>query len=166
MTAHSYAPATDSFSEQQRRIVEENLRKTVLVHASDIRHDADRFQFRAHPDDAGVRPEDRIEGEFDPLLHGGTLLIYEQKDGKLFVVDGHHRLELAHRSCTDVIFSARVLRERDGVSAEDAKILGAYLNLAKEFSRPGAEPGESALREAAEVFHAVHGGHVHEELLP
>lgn len=87
--------------------------------------DPDRFQFKAGGDKKGV--VDPLGGEFDPMA-AGIVTLWEDKSGKLYAVNGHHRTAFAQEKSAPAL-NAYVLRERDGVTAEQARALGAELNI-------------------------------------
>ena len=58
----------------------------------------------------------------------GPLTVWEAKDGQRYVMNGHHRLELAKRTNTPDV-AVKVFREVDGVSPEKARALGVLQNL-------------------------------------
>ena len=62
--------------------------------------------------------------------HGtaGALTIWETKDGKRWVVNGHHRRELAIRTGETEI-PVKVYREADGITFNEARTIGALQNL-------------------------------------
>ena len=76
---------------------------------------------------------------------GGAMLVHERKDGSVYVVNGHQRLELAKRTGTPEV-EVRVLREADGVSVEDARDIGAMANIAE--GRVAPEEAAQVLKEA------------------
>lgn len=99
---------------------------------------ADLMQFKRSDDTgAGTNAQDRIQSAYDPLKAGVTLL-WEPSDAaahdldggqRFIVVNGHHRHNLRERkSVAD--FPAQILRETDGVSAVDARRIGAEINIA------------------------------------
>lgn len=99
----------------------------------ELKVDAKRFQFKEGGDDAGVT--DRLKGvkKWDPTKAGQTL-VWEDKDGNFFIADGHQRHGLATRMAAegqDVRIPAYVLREADGISAEEARVLAAAKNIAE-----------------------------------
>ena len=89
----------------------------------EINVDARKFQFKGG-DEQGVT--ERLAGvkEFDPGL-AGVGLVYEDKNGKRYMVDGHQRLALAKRAIKagqkDVTMPVRIIRETDGFTSQDAK---------------------------------------------
>lgn len=100
---------------------------------SELKVDAKRFQFKDGGDDAGVT--DRLKGvkKWDPIKSGVTL-VWEDLEGNFFIADGHQRHGLASRlekEGQDPKIRAVVLREADGVSAEDARAIAAAKNIAE-----------------------------------
>jgi hypothetical protein len=98
-----------------------------------IKVDAETFQFKAGGDVEGVT--DRLQGvtQWDPIS-ANTGIVYEKANGETFIVDGHQRLALAKRiTATDptqkIDFIAFPLREVDGVSVEEARVIAAMKNI-------------------------------------
>jgi hypothetical protein len=100
------------------------------VKASDVLVDADRFQFKSGGDAQGVT--ERLNGveEWDPAL-AGRVMLWEGNDGRLFAADGHQRVGLAKRISGDIPLDAVILREADGISADEARTLAALKNVAE-----------------------------------
>lgn len=99
----------------------------------ELKVDAKRFQFKEGGDAAGVT--DRLKGvkKWDPTKAGQTL-VWESKEGEFFIADGHQRHGLATKMAAEgqnVTIPAYVLREADGITAEDARILAAAKNIAE-----------------------------------
>lgn len=99
----------------------------------DIKVDAETFQFKAGGNAEGVT--DRLQGvtQWDPIS-ANTGIVYEKANGETFIVDGHQRLALAKRITeTDpaqkIEFIAFPLREMDGVSVEEARVIAAMKNI-------------------------------------
>lgn len=96
------------------------------------------MQFKASDAPAtGTNKEDRISGEWD-RLKAGNLLLWEPKNpaehglgkGERYVVaNGHHRLEKG-KELNVPSFSSQILREVDGVSAQEARRTAAEINIA------------------------------------
>ncbi|MBO7685241.1 MAG: hypothetical protein J6V72_02585 [Kiritimatiellae bacterium] len=82
----------------------------------------------------GANPE---TGEVEPLtgepydLVSNPIVVMEFKDGKKVVVTGRHRLALYKRSGRKTI-AARVIREADGWTVDDAKAIDAIGNIIDE----------------------------------
>lgn len=161
---------------QQLPLAEPPAPKLATVPVSRLILDPERFQFRRGGGKEGVRERERIQGAWNPLLHGGTLLLYEDapkasgQPGALYVVDGFHRTEFAKRCEAQgqkgIEFPAHILRAADGITPEDARIIGAYLNMAKEFRDPDAPHNEQQLIDAASAFHSARRHGVKKSLLP
>ena len=98
-----------------------------------IKVDAETFQFKAGGDIEGVT--ERLQGvtQWDPIS-ANTGIVYEKANGETFIVDGHQRLALAKRlTATDptqkIDFIAFPLREIDGISVEEARVIAAMKNI-------------------------------------
>ncbi len=80
-----------------------------------------------------VDPENAVTGQFkdveayDPVT-AGVLTVWQTKAGGLFVVNGHHRLELAKRTGTEDV-DVWIMREEDGISEAKARAIGALQNI-------------------------------------
>jgi hypothetical protein len=126
---------------------------------NDILVDADRFQFKSGGDAAGVT--DRLRGvtEWNPM-YSGRAIMWEDHAGQVFVADGHQRVGLAKRleaqGHPPINVDGIVLREADGVSAEDARVYAALKNIAE---------GTGTAVDAAKVVRDA-GAHVLEHLPP
>lgn len=134
----------------------------LLLDPNTIQVDADTYQFRGGGDAKGVTANHELTAtEWNPILHGDPLIVHERLDGTMFVADGHHRLDLAKtlneqgRGPGQV--AAYVLREKDGYSAKDVRLIAAYKNFAQE---------PTPLLEVARVFQEVRDPQVHQEWLP
>ena len=97
--------------------------------------DAKAFQFKEGGDEFGVTERLKDVKTWDPVK-AGTVVVYEQADGKLFIADGHQRLGLAKRIKSqdpkqDVFLLGSVLREKDGISKDQAMVVAAMKNIAE-----------------------------------
>jgi hypothetical protein len=99
----------------------------------DIKVDAETFQFKAGGNAEGVT--DRLQGvtQWDPIS-ANTGIVYEKANGETFIVDGHQRLALAKRitesdPAQKIDFIAFPLREMDGISIEEARVIAAMKNI-------------------------------------
>jgi len=97
--------------------------------------DAKAFQFKEGGDEFGVTERLKDVKKWDPVK-AGTVVVYEQADGKFFIADGHQRLGLAKRiksqdPSQDVFLLGSVLREKDGISREQAMVVAAMKNIAE-----------------------------------
>lgn len=119
--------------------------------------DAEAYQFKSGGDGAGVTA--RLQGveEWSPES-AGIILVHERFDGRFFIADGHQRLALANRLAAegrDVMLMARLLRESDGISIQDARAIAALKNL-REGSGDLVDAAQ-VLRDAPERFRAEEG---------
>lgn len=119
-------------------------------HPSEIGVDAELMQFKSGGDQFGVT--ERLQGvrQWDPMS-AGTVTVWEGLDGRRLIADGHQRLGLAKRILAadpsqGIRMNAFVLREADGVSATDARVATALMNI-----RQGTGSGV----DAAKVFRDV-----------
>lgn len=102
--------------------------------------DAGAYQFKAGGDEAGVT--DRLAGvkRWDPV-RAGLAIVHERMDGTRYIADGHQRLGLAQRiAATDPaqkpMLTGFLLREADGVTLEDARVIAALKNIAEGTGSP------------------------------
>lgn len=98
------------------------------VNIKDLKLDPERFQFKLD-----VNPKtgvtDVFEGtKFNPELAGDLLLWRDPADGNDYVVNGHHRFQLAKKSGYEGNFNVKYA---DVKTAEEAKVEGAIVNIAE-----------------------------------
>jgi hypothetical protein len=95
----------------------------------DVTTNAALMQYKSGGDEAGVT--DALKGveQWNPLL-SQQILVWEPNEGGRIVVDGHQRVGLAKRLGGDIELPAIVVREADGITAEQARVLGALRNIA------------------------------------
>lgn len=105
------------------------------VPARDALIDAKRFQFKEGGDEYGVT--ERLQGvtEWDDVK-AGTVIFWEDVDGKIFVADGHQRAGLAKRimdqdPSQEINLVGYKLREVDDISSEKARVIAATANIAQ-----------------------------------
>ena len=154
------APRAKAPAVESGRLVER-----VPVENLDI--DPKTFQIKGGTDSlTGVTK--KLEGTeaWDPVA-GGVLMVWERADGRRFVVDGHHRFQLAKAKGVKDI-PAVVLRESEGVSPGEARVEGAMANIrsgtidpldaavvireggysAEDLVKAGVPPRSAAMRDA------------------
>ncbi len=101
----------------------------VTLPTEKIGVDPKKFQFKLGAKLAGgVTSALKDVEAFDPVK-GGQILVWQDKAGKYFVVDGHHRVALAKKTGAENL-ETWVIREADGWTAADARATGALRNLA------------------------------------
>lgn len=107
---------------------------------SDIHIDPARFQFKQD----GIDPKRGVDGSLDGLpwneTAAGTLLVWrDPEDNKVYVINGHHRLDRAKQlGVKDV--SVRFI---DAKNAHDALVQGAITNI---------QEGKGSALDAAKIF--------------
>lgn len=104
-----------------------------LFNPDELKVDAQRFQFKEGGDSFGVT--ERLKGvqTWDPTK-SGVSLVWQDKDGNYFVADGHQRVGLAKRlkgEGQNPKIRALVLKEADGITAEQARTYAAAKNIAE-----------------------------------
>ncbi len=101
----------------------------ITLATKDIGVDPERFQFKLGAKlTGGVTEALKDVEKFDPVK-GGQILVWQDKAGKFFVVDGHHRVALAKKTNAPSL-ETWVLKESEGITAGTARAEGALRNLA------------------------------------
>jgi len=139
-----------------------SVQQPVLLDPAVIETNPEMYQFRFGSDKNGVTRGGRYRCDaWDPAMHGAPLLLHERLDGRMFVADGHHRLDLAKRLNSEGRgpgkVAVNILREADGYTALDAKIIAAYKNIEHGYTDPV---------EAAYVLKDAESSNVNKHLLP
>lgn len=155
------------FAQLQERVkIEENMREItdglVMIKPSAIRANGTSKQFRAGADAKGVTETGRAhDTEWSAWKHGDHVIVYQHKNGELDIVDGHHRLDLAQRlekqGKGPGWLTAKIIREEDGYTEKDAKVIGWIANAAM---------GHASVIESARMIKEMQSPEVHKELLP
>jgi Histidine phosphatase superfamily (branch 1) len=109
------------------------------VPTSDIQVDAPRFQFKRNVGQGGAGEELREVTKYDPEKAGVTAVWRDPANGKTYVVNGHHRVELAQRTQ----YPQMLVRYLDAATAQEARLKGALINIAE---------GRGESTDAAKVF--------------
>ena len=155
------------FEPLRRRVhIEEQIREVtdglVAIRPEAIEADPAIFQFRKNGDAQGVTAAARItRTEWNPLLDAEPLTVYQYANGRTVVGDGHHRLshlrELAAQGKAPEWVAAKIIREEDGYTPQDARIICAMVNM---------QHGHAGVAESARVLQEAKAPGVHRELLP
>ena len=140
-------PDTDILDE----VVETDVTSIERVNPNDIKVDPKRFQFKQDVDPKTGAGKGLDIEKWDENL-AGVVIIWEDKNGDRYIVNGHHRLQKAKELGVDGLY-ARILREEDGISDKDARLIGAKVNIAE---------GHGSLVDAAKLFRE--GGYTLEQL--
>lgn len=109
------------------------------IPTSEIQVDAPRFQFKANVGQGGAGEELRGVTKWDPEKAGITAVWRDPEDGKTYIVNGHHRMELAQR----LNVPEMTVRYLTAGNAQEARLKGALINIAE---------GRGESTDAARVF--------------
>lgn len=107
---------------------EPEAKHVYTVDPKSLNVDPERFQYKVSGIKAGgVTDELKGTGTYNPEL-GGTLLVWrDPANGKDYVINGHHRHELASRTGADAVN----VRYIDAADAKEARAKGALANIAE-----------------------------------
>lgn len=97
----------------------------------EIEFDAKTFQYKTDGDARGVSDKLKNITEWDQPS-AGTVLVFEFRDGRKAIVDGHQRLGLAKRlkkTGQKPKLLSHIFKEADGHTPEDALLSGLMINL-------------------------------------
>ena len=109
------------------------------VPTSSLHVDPTRFQFKRNVGQGGAGEEFREVGHWDPEKAGVVSVWRDPADGKDYVVNGHHRYEMATRLGAPEM----TVRYLDAPNAAEARTKGALINIAE---------GRGESTDAAKVF--------------
>jgi hypothetical protein len=109
-------------------------KKTTQLHRSEIHTDPSRFQFKGKAiGKGGVTEEMKDIEEYDPDSAGTLAVWKDPKNGKTYVVNGHHRLERANALNYEGGMTSRYL---DAKTAKEARTKGALINIREGKGEP------------------------------
>ncbi len=89
--------------------------------------DPTRFQFKLNTNEAGVTDELKDVKTFNPDFAGVVSVWQDPANGKTYVVNGHHRHELAERTGHPDL----AVRYVEAATAKEARAIGALVNIAE-----------------------------------
>lgn len=113
-----------------------------LVPTADLKTDPSRFQYKGGTNEEGVTNALKDQNKYDPNK-GGVLLVWKDPaNGFTYVINGHHRFELAQRAGEPNV----LVRAIDAADAEEAKVIGAETNISE---------GHGSIVDAARYFKAA-----------
>ena len=98
----------------------------IPIDALSLSKDVPNFKEDADPTTGVVRGEE-LQGEYI-RLPSNPIIVWERKDGRLEVITGRHRLDLARRNGEKTI-PAQIVRENDGFTLAMALTLDAESNI-------------------------------------
>lgn len=105
--------------------------KITSFKPDELETDAKTFQYKSDTDENGISERLKDVMEFEPL-YAGQVMVYETKEGKKYIVDGHQRLGLAKRSnASNVELSGFIYKESDGYTPQDLRIMAAKKNISE-----------------------------------
>jgi GGDEF domain-containing protein len=117
----------------------------ALVPVADLNADPSRFQYKGGTDEQGVTNALKQQTKYDSNK-GGVLLVWrDPANGNVYVVNGHHRFELAKRAGEENVL-VKMIDPADAPTAEDAKVVGAETNISE---------GHGSIVDAARFFKAA-----------
>lgn len=113
---------------------------THMFDPTKIEADPKRFQFREGGDEFGVTGVLASVTQWR-RERANQIIVWRDKSGKDFVVDGHQRLGLAKKLLaegreTDIQIPGVLLREEDGIDAEKAMEIASLKNIAEGTASP------------------------------
>jgi len=122
----------------------------TLLRPDEMEADPARFQYKVSGiGDEGVTEELKEIERFRPEFAGQLLVWHDPKDGKTYVVNGHHRFELARRSGYDQPLPVYLIDVKDergaraqGALANIAEGRGTAIDAAKFFRESDMTPDE------------------------
>ena len=124
---------------ESRRLEDLSRFPVRRVETGKIKTDVPNLQFKLDVNAEGIQKP--LKGEYNELA-AGNLLLWESKNGELFVANGHHRLAHAKASGQETV-NAQVLREQDGYTISDARKVAAETNILE---------GKGTIYDQAEYF--------------
>lgn len=101
--------------------------RVVSMKVADLSRDPARFQYKQDVNDKGVTRHLGSVEKFNPDLAGAIGVWKDPVDSKTYVVNGHHRYELAERTGADRMDVHFI----DAKTADEAKAHGALANIAE-----------------------------------
>lgn len=101
--------------------------KVYRMPTGEIHADPERFQFKLNVDKSGVTEELKGVRKFNPVMAGVIHVWKDPADGRTYVVNGHHRLELAKRLKHPNLNVMYV----NAPDHKQARAIGAQVNIAE-----------------------------------
>lgn len=101
--------------------------RVVSMKVADLSRDPARFQYKQDVNEKGVTRHLGSVEKFNPDLAGAIGVWKDPADSKTYVVNGHHRYELAERTGADRMDVHFI----DAKTADEAKAHGALANIAE-----------------------------------
>lgn len=127
LPAGNIAGAPGSVARRSAPEVVQEPSSVATIPTSDVHADPVRFQFKSNVGQGGVSDEFRDVTTFDPKKSGILSVWNDPEDSKTYVVNGHHRLEMAQRLQAPEV----TVRYLDAQDAKEARTQGALINIAE-----------------------------------
>jgi hypothetical protein len=140
---HDLAEASKAWKQQFKKEgrIPEGFEGIEALDPKTIGTDPESFQFRPECGPTGVCAGQEIKGPYD-YGRAGIALIYEERGGDRFIVDGHHRLDYAKKHPEEnITLYTETMFEKEGWSKPMARAIGAMKNL---------QEGSTTVQEVAE----------------
>lgn len=155
--------ATNIIHKYEQRKASAGDEPIVEMNPQDISVNAAKFQFRSETTGEGVTDAlaniDRWNSD-----SAGIIMAWEQADGKIFVINGHQRLALWKRLKAQgkeppETIAVKVLKEKNGVDADEAFIRATIINIQQEqrMTPRLLMDATKALRKAPEILNELIG---------
>ena len=126
--------------------VKNNLYNVEELDPDDLSFDPESFQFKSEmQDNRGVTKRYASVEEWEPASRG-LVVVYEDVNGKKFIVDGHQRLGMAIRfkeKGQNPKLLAHVYKASDGWTKEELMVKGAVKNIGE---------GTGSITDASKIF--------------
>ena len=97
-----------------------------FMNGNDLERDPSRFQYKMNTNAEGVTNQ-FSDVKYNPMLGGKLAVWQDPENGKSYVVNGHHRHELAQRSGYNGQVTVHHIKAKDH---EEARAYGALINIA------------------------------------
>jgi hypothetical protein len=136
----------------------------LMLKPDEVQTDAALMQYKSGGDEQGITGKLRDVTAWDPIM-SSEILAWEGLDGRRVVVDGHQRVGLARRLAgegQDVNLPTLVVREADGISAAQARVLGALRNI--NLGTGSLEDNARVLRDAPQAAELLKGAENRREI--
>lgn len=103
-----------------------------IMPTADIEADPHRFQYKLDTDASGTSTLLKEQDRFNPDLGGVITVWQDPADGQTYVINGHHRLELAKRTGEPYVAVRHIAAD----DAQEARATGALQNIAEGRGTP------------------------------
>jgi hypothetical protein len=130
----------------------------------EVSTNAELMQYKSGGNTEGETGKLRDVEQWNPIV-SSEIMVWQPREGGNIVVDGHQRTGLAKRLYADdpsIRLPAIVLREADGITAAQARVLGALRNI--NLGTGSLEDNARVLRDAPEAADMLRGAENRREI--